>query len=381
MSNVEIDAYLAVCTAGILGAEPPPPWPEKLADDAAAAAQRISFHGIALLIAQAPGVLQSWPSAVARVVREEAGMQTFWEHSHRAAIAPLLEAFAAEGIDAFVAKGTALAYSVYTDPAVRRRGDTDIFLPGASRRKVRHVLRECGFWQTGDTKALQETWQCSTAVGFEPAVDIHWRINASAAVSLMIERALRLNEADTLGRLSPRARAIGPIDNLILTAINRSAHGQFGYHSGAQRLFERDRLIWAVDTHLLAGTFGPAEWDALTERAERTGTAAIVHDILAFAERTLGASVPRETLATLAQAPVDCELMAYFGSSSHLWRLRRDVAACADMGEMARVLRYVALPNDEFMADRFPDAAAWPRPALHLRRWLEGAGKLMSGKI
>ena len=380
MSTATIDTYLADCTGSVLRGEAAPRWPEALSDSENAVAGRLAFHGIALLLAQAPGVLDSWPQGLAHKVREQAGIRTFWEKGHRAAIAPLLEALAAAGIRTLVMKGTALAYSVYPDPAVRERGDTDIFLPGANRRQVRDIFRACGVWETGDTKALQESWQCDTVIGFEPAVDVHWRINASAAISQLLESELGLDAGVPLAGLAPCAQGIGPVDNLVLVAINRSAHGQFGYYSGADRLFESDRLIWAVDTHLLVKAFGPGDWEMLVQRAARTGTAAIVSDTLAFAQRALGTCVPDQVRAGLEQAPADRGLAAYFGASSHLWRLRRDLAACTGPGEAARVLRYVALPSDEFLQARFPDLTGWPRPALHLRRWAEGAGKLMTGR-
>lgn len=381
MNNAEIDAYLARCVAEIVHAQPVAAWPDDLSADAATAAARIAFHGIALLIAQAPGALAIWPDELALAVREQAGIQIFWENGHRPAIAALLDALAGAGITALVTKGTALAYSVYPDPAQRRRGDTDIFVPGADRRRVRQVLRSLGFWEAGDLKALQESWQCATPLGFEPAVDIHWRINASAAVSKVLERGLRFGETIGLEQLGPGARAIGPVDNLILTAINRSAHGQFGYHSGKQRVFESDRLIWAVDTHLLTALFGDADWDALAERCARTGTAAIVQDALAFAQRTLGTPIPGPVNEALARAPANRGLSAYYGASSHLWRLRQDMAGCRSLGEAARVLRYVAVPSADFLETRFPDASGWPPAILHLRRWLEGAGKLLTGRL
>lgn len=380
MNSLALDAYLARCTSAILRGEVVPLWPADLSGDSRAAAARIGFHGIALLIAQAPGALASWPEELARKLREQAGLQTFWEAGHRAAIARLLEALADAGITAVVTKGTALAYSVYADPAVRRRGDTDIFVPRADRGKVRRVLRACGFWEAGDTKALQESWQADSAIGLEPAVDIHWRINASAAVSRLLEAELRFDSTVPLEKLSPRARGVSPVDNLILTAINRSAHGQFGYFSDSDRIFETNRLVWAIDTHLLARSFGPDEWQTLTDRATRTGTTKLVSDSLAFAERALGTLVPPSITQALAAAPANPDLAAYLGSSSHLWRLKADLAACTSLGELGRVLRYVALPSDEFLQARFPEASGWPRPALHLRRWCEGAGKLLIGR-
>jgi len=380
MNIAALDQYLARCVSNILRAEQVPPWPAQCSGDVEAAAHRIAFHGIALLIAQAPATLETWPPALARAVREQAGMQSFWEDSHRDAIAALLEAIAAAGVRAVVTKGTALAYSAYHNPAIRKRGDTDIFVPGAHRNQVRQVLRSCGWREAGDTKALQESWLCDTAIGFTPTVDIHWRINASAAASRMIERGLRFNETIALERLTPRALAIGSVDNLILIAINRAAHGLFGYHVGAGEVFETDRLIWAIDTHLLAGAFSASDWQALTERATATGTAPMVRNSLAFAQRTLGTAVPEAVADVMARAPENHGVAAYFRSSSHLWRLRSDLAACSGLGEKVRVLRYAALPDDAFLQARFPDASGWPRPALHLRRWAEGVAKLLIRK-
>lgn len=380
MNIAAVDQYLASVVAAILRAERVPAWPTSLSGDPEQAAQRIAFHGIALLLAQTPGGLADWPSALAGAVREQAGVQSFWERSHHAAIAALLDALGAAGIKAIVTKGTALAYSVYPDPALRRRGDTDILILNASRQQVRNVLRACSFWETSDARPLQESWQCDTKIGFAPAVDVHWRINASAAVSQMLETGLRFDETISLDRLTPGARGVSPVDNFILTAINRASHAKFGYNVGAQRVFENDRLIWAVDTHLLADGFTPSDWQALAARAAQTGTTAMVQSSLAFAQSALGTAVPAAISEQLAATPQDRGLAAYFGASSHLWRLRRDLAANPTLTDKARLLRYIAFPNDEFLRTRFPDASGWPKPALHLRRWAEGAGKLLVGR-
>ena len=382
MNTAVIDRFLMHAASSVVHGTLAPEWPAALNGSEAMVAQRIAFHGIALLLAGSPAIRTVWPEALAGAIREQAGVQTFWEQSHRPVIARLLEGLAAADITAIVTKGTALAYSVYGDPALRRRGDTDIYIPDPSRKQARTVMLACGFEPAGDTKALQESWVAGTAIGFAPAVDIHWRINASTAVSQVLEGALRLDQTISLDRLSPRAVGIGPVDNLMLIAINRSAHGQFGYQVGDDLLFDTDRLIWALDVHLLASAFGADDWDALTDRVARTGTASMVEGMLAFATRVFGTSVPDEAIAALRRAPTDHGLAAYYGASSHLWRLRRDLAAGVGLGEKVQVLRYVLFPSDEFLQARFPDAHhAWPRPILHLRRLTEGAGKLLRGRV
>jgi hypothetical protein len=380
MNRSVIDAYLGQAVASVLHGTATAVWPDDLRNCEAAVAKRIAFHGIALLLATSAAARTGWPEPLDRALREQAGVQTFWEQSHRPVIANLIEALAAAGIRAILTKGTALAYSVYPDPALRRRGDTDILIPHSSRGAAREVLRDCGFRPLGDTKAFQEDWIADSALGFVPAVDVHWRINASAAVSQALEGGLQLDETVALDRLGPHALGLGPIDNLILIAINRSAHGQFGYNVGDERLFETDRLIWALDAHLLVANFSDDDWDNLAQRAARTGTAAMVAGILALTTRVLGTAVPQAVTAALREATADHGLGAYFGSSSHLWRLQRDLAACASLGDKARVLRYVVFPSADFLQSRYPDAQHWPRTALHARRMVEGAGKLLTGR-
>lgn len=381
MNTPAIDAYLAKAAASSLRGEDAPAWPDDCTGREAVVAQRIAFHGIALLIAKSPLARAGWPETLVTVIREQAGIQTFWEQSHRPAIARLIEGLAAAGIRSIVTKGTALAYSVYGDPALRRRGDTDIYIPDAPRDEARKVLRACGFRATGGTRALQEDWVAETTLGFKPAVDVHWRINASGAVSQALEGGLRFDQTVALGRLEPQARGLGPVDNLILIAINRSAHGQFGYIVGDSLLYETDRLIWALDAHLLAATFSGDDWASLADRAARTGTAPMVAGILALATRVFGTDVPHETATALREAPTQDGIAAYYGAKSHLWRLQRDIAACNSFSEKAKVLGYAFFPSEDFLRNRYPDAQHWPRPALHARRLFEGAGKLLTGRI
>ena len=381
MNTLAIDEYLARAAASALRGEAMPMWPDDLRGCEAAAVHRIAFHGIALLLANSPAARTRWPGTLGQAIREQAGVQAFWEQSHRPVIARLIEGLAAAGIRAIVTKGTALAYSVYDEPSLRRRGDTDIYIPATSRQQARKVLRACGFRLWGDTKAFQEDWVADTALGFASAVDVHWRINASGAVSKALEAGLRFDQTIALDRLAPHALGLGPVDNLILIAINRSAHGQFGYNVGANRLFETDRLIWALDAHLLATAFSADDWDSLTERSARTGTGAMVQGILALATQVFGTTVPTTTATALREAPTDHGLAAYYGATSHLWRLRCDMAACTSLSEKARVLRYAVFPSSDFLQTRYPDAQHWPRPALHVRRLFEGAGKLLTGRI
>ena len=297
-------------------------------------------------------------------------MQALWEASHHAAVRPFIEALAAAGIGAAALKGTAIGYGYHADPAVRRRGDTDLLLlvPGADRGAARAVLCASGFAQAGDRGPTQEPWSITGTDGFTHEVDIHWRINGSLAVSKSLERLECENRIVPLPQLAPSALALGAIDNLILTCVNRYSHQAFGYHVEDDRPADGNRLIWAVDMRLLSEGFSAQDWAQLAQLAAASGSARVVSEGLAFAQASIGLAMPDGILDRLAEAGGAEPVAAYLGEPSHIKRLRTDLAAVTSRGELADLLRVRFLPGRRFLGDRFPDAQHWPLWALHLRR-------------
>jgi len=380
----EIDSFLGDCLKAIVRCAPLPAWPDAWQARDSEVIARIGFHGIAPFLnsgfASHGPAETSWPATLLHALRMETALATFWENSHRETIALLIAAFNDAGVPVVITKGTALAYSVYSQPHMRRRGDSDIVVLRGTRKRARTVLAACGFTREVDPRALQEDWHYDSPLGIRHAVDVHWHLNASAAISRWLARGSCLEDHIDLPQLSPVARGMGAIGNVILTAINRYSHGVMGYFVAGTRLFETGRLIWAVDLFLLTRSFGAQDWTQLAEQAERTGTAAIVLSGLQYAEAMVGAQVPPSVIAALEQVAPGDDVAGYFATISGGRRLRADVAAAPRLADKGRVGLRALLPSDEFLQDRFPDARGWPRSALHLRRLVEGALKSVRGK-
>ncbi|MBU7580949.1 MAG: nucleotidyltransferase family protein [Porphyrobacter sp.] len=373
MAQDLIDTYLAGCIRAGLAGAPSPPWPDAWADEIGGAlASRVKFHGIALMLAQPQSAFAGWPAAVVGAIKEEARLQALWEASHRNAVMRLIKAFQAEGIRAAVLKGTALAYSVHHDPAMRRRGDTDLLLPNAPRPAARAILRECGFVPAGDRGPTQEPWSIATRDGFAHEVDIHWRINGSLAISRVLEQLKCEDRIAPLPRLAPGAETLGPVDNLILISVNRYSHQCFGYHVEDGRPADGDRLIWAADIKLVTDSFSEADWTLLANLAVTSGTAGLVRSALVFAEQTVGSAAPREVLDRLAEAAAYAPVAAYLGEPSAMKRLKLDLAALTTVGEFLTLVRLRLWPGRRFMEERFDDAQDWPLWALRIRRLVSG---------
>lgn len=368
-----IDSFLAACVRACLARTAMPPWPPHEAGDIAAlVTARIKFHGIALLLAQHPQAFGEWPSHVADAVKDEARLQALWEASHHKAIARLIAAFRKAGISAVAMKGTAIAYGCYGDPAMRRRGDTDLLILHAPRAAARKVLAHSGFSPSGERAITQEPWSIASGDGFEHEIDMHWRINGSVSVSRALERLGFEERIMPLARLSPDACSLGPADNLVLTCVNRYSHRNVGYHVEDARLADGDRLIWALDLKLLSHDFCADDWAQLAERAAASGSASVVRSGLAFAQSTVGLSMPSGFLEELTRHPGDEAVAAYLEQHSSARRFLSELAAASSSGEFLMLLRLWLLPGRDLLASRFPHAQDWPLWALRLRRLVGG---------
>lgn len=378
------DAYLAACARACLGGQALPPWPAAWPDAAGAeVVHRVQFHGIALLLAEHPARLAGWPASVADQVREEARSQTFWEASHQQAIARLIAALAERGIRAAVTKGTALAYSLYDNPAVRRRGDTDLFVlcsgprsgpaPRSDREAARAALRAAGFAPCQPLRGLQESWECISGEGFGHEIDLHWRMSSSLTIASALDAIDPAAGWIALPRLAPQACAIGPVQNLILGCLNMASHRTFGYFVERDRLREGNRLIWAIDLYRLGAAFGPAQWDELARLARLSGTGEVIRQGLAFTRQVLGLDLADDYLARLGDPAAPQTVACYLQSATKAQRLKMDWAAASNWQERWELLQRHTFPGKQVMLERFPDAGGWPLPALYARRLLAGA--------
>lgn len=380
MTHTEaIDAYFADCVRCVLESENLPDFPDKWADNLAELRERLDFHGIALLLANGATELANWPNDLVQALQEQARLQAIWEADHSAAIANLINALQKASITAIIMKGTALAYSVHRDPAVRRRGDTDLLIETSQRNHVRRVFGESGFKLAGEQRPLQETWNLEAPSGFIHQVDLHWAASSSFAISAAIERDHLRDRKEALPRLSPIAVSAGPIDTFIQICINRSGHSVFGYNAGDRKLMDGDRLIWAVDLHLLAAGFSESDIADLIAIAERWGASRSVASGIAFARRVTGVQFPESIEPQLSQGVPRNDISDYFEAGSAYLRFKKDFVNARGVRAKLAFAWHQTFPGREFMGERYPHQRGWPMAALYVRRLLDGATKILLG--
>ncbi len=391
---VAVDRFLGDCIRQTLRGEPIPEWPfgsdkARLAygfsptDEAAfeaLVAARTDFHGIGLTLVASPGKLADWPAVPAEALRAASRNQSFWELGHRDVAARLIDTLTAAGAEVLVTKGTALAYSVYKTPAERRRGDSDLLVRGLPRSTVRKLMKANGFRPVADARPFQETWCATCPMGFLHMFDIHWRINASAAVAERLERGGIGSRSIALPRLAQSARGIAPTDNLILIAVNRALHRKYGYQAGEDKAFDQERLIWALDVSLLTRGFTEADWTQLLATVGESGTAPLVRALLDFGRSAIGMAIPDEVTEGLAQLEGDPVVLACTADVPGFSRTRLDLAASDTLADKLRVIGYALVPNADALHERYPHLSHWPTALLHARRISGAVSGLLLGR-
>lgn len=343
-----------------------PAWPADaspaLIDDLQAAAD---LHGVSALLHQAVST-PGWPPALRDALHHRRMQRSAWELSHVAAIRQALDHLAAAGIPVLVLKGTALAYSVYPDPALRERGDTDLLIRPADVSAAATALAAAGFARTNRPAGR---WLRQQAEFLRPqrpdgahAIDLHWQMSDSPLLSALWSWDELEQDSVALPALHPTARGLGWPHAALNACLHAAYHEHSVYQVGDQVLPGVSRLIWLIDLVRLAGHAGDDDWRAFDVLARRSGVAGLCAQHWRTAQTYCGAVVPSGALAP-SDAPDRTAVADYLASVP--WRRHlRDLGALPDLRSRAGLVREVLLPPHEYLRSLYPRT---PAPLLPLR--------------
>lgn len=364
-----------ICAA-LRGESPAWPW----ADDPAAIAgflERTELHGVnALLYSRA--TVPAWPATLAQTLRDRTLQLAMWELRHQQVLIEALEQLDSLGIQPILIKGTALAYQLYQDPALRTRGDTDLIIPLQARAPTHEALLSLGFQRSlgvsGELVSYQASYTLVTAAGGAHTLDLHWQINNSELLSrLFTYDELRLS-AEPLPRLSPYALAVGTVHALLLACMHRATHRHNPYYVNEQAHHDPDRLIWLYDIHLLATRMNESEWSRLLQLATQKGLRAVCLDGMRRAQACFQTQYPAAVLEALAQRG-PAEPAARYLNGGKLRQQWMDFAALGSFARQLQWLRESFFPSAAYMQRKYPNPLLRWLPWLYLRRAADGFAK------
>ncbi len=131
--------------------------------------------------------LAGWPKEIQVECFTGALVHAAYESAQRAEAARVIDALVADGVPPLVLKGSALACTLYADPSLRTRCDTDLLIPLPARAQADRVLESLGYSRAegvaGEFISYQSSWSRTDASGNVHYLDMHWRINNSQVLA------------------------------------------------------------------------------------------------------------------------------------------------------------------------------------------------------
>jgi hypothetical protein len=363
-----------ICAA-LRGENPPWPWP-------AGAQEETDFHRLcdlhgvnALLHDRARSC--KWPAGVQAQLRDKSVQLAIWELRHQQVLTDTLKALEALGVQPILIKGTALAYSLYADPSLRTRADTDVLIPLGARELVESALTDLGFRRGLGVSGELVSYQASytrQADGGAHTLDLHWKINNSELLSRLFTYEELRSRAQPLPRLDHRALAPSSADAMLIACMHLATHKENPYYVDGAAHFRGDRLIWLADLDLLSQALSDDEWRAVIALARAKGLRAVTLEGLAQARGLLSIRYPEWVASALAQAG-EREPPADYLASGKLRQQSMDFFALEGWPRRWQLAREILFPSLSYMRSKYPESAATSMPWLYLRRAAQGLAK------
>ena len=264
-----------------------------------------------------------------------------------------------------------LAYSVYTNPAFRTRGDTDFIIQPQERARLHDVLAALGFktemGATVEFVSYQASYTLEAQGSGTHTLDVHWRISNRHLLSKLFSYEELRSKAVPLPDLCPDAMGAGPVHALLLACMHRAGHKQSAYYVDGVAHYSGDRLIWLYDIHLLAGAFTVSQWDEFLRLAREKGLCATCLEGMEHARARFHSKYPEFVPAALAQAG-GCERAANYLNASRLRQHWLDVCASDGIPNRMRFIGELVFPPAGYMHSIYPQAKPGWLPWLYARR-------------
>lgn len=343
-------------------------WPAELTADAFF--QEVAAQGMAPLLFRNISKQDRWPAELTAKLKGAALHQAAAELRVEADLRALLHAFAEAGIQPLLLKGTALAYSLYPEPWLRPRCDTDLLVTKLNREETAGLLRQLGctpLFEANDMEHLgfgSEMHYVKTTQSIHINYDIHWKFSH---INRKFSTEFSKGEFQTtpLPALGNHARTLNKIDSLLHTCFHRAGHFS---HSG-------DRLIWLHDIHLLGQSLTDEEAETFCVKSRRLEISALCADALAVAQSWFNTKLPAPLEALMQEQNGQEAFAALLKPGGRQVGIKNhallELKGLPTWRERVRFLWQNAFPPPEFMLWRYGASKKSALPLLYLKRFAE----------
>jgi hypothetical protein len=322
------------------------PWADDESASRAVRAVALHQHVEALLAYRLheTGWSGPWPPEVQQRLQSRLRLDTVREAVIERELVAVFEALARAGIPAILMKGSALAYTVYPQPALRRRGDTDLMIRRADLDTAASVLAEAGYRREnmlhGEHVSHQAQFRKIDRHGVRHELDVHWKISNRPFFADLLTWDELAAAAVPVPALGAHARAMGLAHALTMACVHPVAHHGDRYP---------DRFLWIYDVHLLAGAMRADDFEQWTTLARARQIRAICARGIGLARAQFGTVVPPSVDEALTTT--EAEPSAWY-LSAEPWRgdIRlADLRTSRGLRAKTQLVREVVLPRRAYI--------------------------------
>lgn len=251
--------------------------------------ETLDYHGITMLALRA-GKLSN---ATQQRLASRKAMMAANELLKQKAITELFSAFEQAGLsNSILFKGSALAYTIYSQPWLRPRSDSDCLIDHNDYPGFTQVLEKLGYQKQfaieGKHISYQNSFSKKLVGQVNMNIDLHWRINNRQTLANSFDVHELIKESQSLSVLSNAIKIPSTVDSLLIASLHRLGHHQ-----------NEERLTWLHDIHLLASELTQSEWQQLCDKADYKKIAGITLDALQYCQSLLDTKIPSFAVSAL----------------------------------------------------------------------------------
>ncbi len=330
-------------------------------------------------------IWSSWPESLLQRLRRVALHQAAFELVAEVDLCQLLTAFAQIGVKPLLLKGTPLSYTLYPEPGLRPRCDTDLLISEKERKKIAGLMRNLGYSPLHEAQVdyinTQMGYARTTTQGMRCCYDIHWQVsNCNRQFSRDFASGKIVEQAEAIPALGKNAQTLSKVNALIYACFHRAGHFS---HSG-------DRLIWLYDIHLLCQALTEQEGALFCQRVKELQIVSLCADAVITAQHWFGTIYPEAVQAVVEKEKVKTahgkngenekyknhEPFAHLlGNSRNAGIKQQALLELQGLPTWKKRVLYLLqnlFPPPAFMLWRYQKESIFFLPCLYLRRCIEG---------
>ena len=333
----------------------------------------LNFHGLTPIFSywiNQHGFCEDWPVSLLSAIKNIAMQEVASDMLVQLELKKVLQALLEIGIHPVLLKGTSLSFSLYPQPGLRPRYDTDFLIAKEDMTKVSELMVQLGYESLYDAEvelfSSQMTFIKQDKLKVSHAYDIHWRIsNARRSFSEELNYSDLYKDALEISRLGSNAKTLCNIDALLLACFHRAVHfSQMG-----------DRLIWLYDIHLLVCALDEHEFALFYQKAKKMTIATICSDAILTAQDWFNTSLTEAMVKRLSRLPVSEPSIAYLTTGRQAGIKHHALLELKDLSSLREKLRYFyqkVFPPVNYMLWRYDTKRKYLLPFLYLYRLVFG---------